>query len=161
RAASAPAPRTAADRGMFLWTGWAAIRTPMSWLDFFASVIGSLAWPGLVLVVLWYNRQRLANLPDWIKELKLPGGTKIKFKRALDEARLLAAETATPASAPSLEGVAPPVAQQFPEAMVVQSFIELVETLGNMVRFLALPAKARDPETVMQELARLGYIEQT
>src|SRR5262249_47339279 len=82
-----------------------------AWLDFFASVIGSLAWPGLVLVVLWYNRQRLASLPDWIKELKLPGGTKIKFKRALDEARLLAAETATPASAPSLEGVAPPVAQ--------------------------------------------------
>jgi hypothetical protein len=133
----------------------------MGWLDFLASIIGSLAWPAVVLVVLWYNRQRLANLPDWIKELKLPGGTKIKFKRALDEARFLAAETATPAAAPSLEGVAPPVAEQFPEAMVVQSFIELVETLGNMVRFLALPAKARDPETVMQELARLGYIEQT
>jgi hypothetical protein len=43
----------------------------------------------------------------------------------------------------------------------VQSFIELVETLGNMVQFLALPTKGRDPETVMQELARLGYIDQT
>jgi hypothetical protein len=47
----------------------------MDWLGFIASVIGSLAWPGVVLIVLWYNRQRLSSLPDWIEELTLPGGT--------------------------------------------------------------------------------------
>jgi hypothetical protein len=132
----------------------------MGWLEFFASIIGSLAWPGVVLVVLWHNRHRLANLPDWIDELTLPGGTKVKFSKALDKAIVLAAETAAPAMVPSKEQVETPVAEQFPEAMVVQSFIELVETLGNMVQFLALPTKGRDPETVMQELARLGYIDQ-
>jgi hypothetical protein len=42
----------------------------------------------------------------------------------------------------------------------VQSFIELVETLGSMVQFLALPTKGRDPGTVVKEVARLGYIDQ-
>jgi hypothetical protein len=129
--------------------------TPMGWLDFFASIIGSVAWPGVVLVVLCYNRRRLANLPDWIEELTLPGGTKFKFRKALDEAVALAGAVVPPAGFSNQ-----PVAEEFPETMVVRSFIELVETLGNMVQFLALPTKARDPETVMQELARLGYIEQ-
>jgi hypothetical protein len=66
----------------------------MDALEFIASIIGSLAWPSVVLVVLWYNRQRLASLPDWIEELTLPGGTKIKFVRALAsaEAKLSASE---------------------------------------------------------------------
>lgn len=59
----------------------------MGLLEFIASIIGSLAWPGVVLVVLWYNRKRLANLPDWLEELTLPGGAKIKFVRALEKAR--------------------------------------------------------------------------
>jgi hypothetical protein len=51
--------------------------------EFIASIIGSLVWPGVVLIVLWCNRHRLANLPDWIDELTLPGGAKIKFVKAL------------------------------------------------------------------------------
>jgi len=31
-------------------------RHQWGWLDFLASIIGSLAWPGVVLVILWYNR---------------------------------------------------------------------------------------------------------
>jgi hypothetical protein len=135
----------------------------MDWLGFIASVIGSLAWPGVVLIVLWCNRQRLSSLPDWIEELTLPGGTKVKFTKALDkasaEARLLASEAPDTAR---FEGrvASSPVVEQFPEATVVQSFIELVETLGQMVQFLALPTKGRDPETVIRELTRLGYIDQ-
>jgi hypothetical protein len=53
--------------------------------QFLASVIASLAWPSTVLVVLLYNRVRLSNLfsnlPDWIEELTLPGGTKIGFSK--------------------------------------------------------------------------------
>jgi len=147
----------------------------MGWLDFFASIIGSLAWPGLLLFVLWYNRQRLSNLPDWIDHwlsnlpdwigtLTLPGGIKVKFIKALDkasaEAKLLASEAPDTAR---VEGqvASSPVVEQFPEAMVLQSFIELEETLGNMVRFLALPTKARDPDSVIEELDRLGYIDRT
>jgi hypothetical protein len=137
----------------------------MGWLDFFASIIGSLAWPGVLLVVLWYNRARLSNLPDWIEELTLPGGTKVKFTRALDKATGLILASEAPGAVPSASGVAEQspeaIVVQFPEVTVVQSFIELVETLGDMVRFLALPTKRREPEMVMEELARLGYIDQT
>jgi hypothetical protein len=139
----------------------------MGWLDFFASVIGSLAWPGVVLIVLWYNRQRLANLPDFIDELTLPGGAKIKFSRALArasaEANLIASEVPDIAHAKDQVKSAPvsELATQFPEAVVVQSFLEIVETLGKMVRFLALPTKGRDPTSVTMELARLGYIDDT
>jgi hypothetical protein len=138
----------------------------MDWLQFLASIIGSLAWPAVVLVVLWYNRHRLANLPDWIDELTLPGGAKIKFVRALArasvEANLLASEAPDIAHAKGqVEDASSELAGQFPEAVVVHSFIEVVETLGEMVRFLALPTKGRDPMSVVMELARLGYIDQT
>jgi hypothetical protein len=144
----------------------------MGTLEFVASIIGSLAWPSVVLVVLWYNRKRLANLPDWIDELTLPGGTKLKFIKALDkasvEANLLVSEGKLAASEPPDSAhfqahVASDtdLATQFPEAAVVQSFIEVVETLGQMLRFLALPTKGRDPLSVVIELARLGYIDQT
>jgi hypothetical protein len=55
----------------------------MGWLEFFASIIGSLTWPGVVLLVLWFNRKRLANLSDWVDELTFPGGAKIKFVKAI------------------------------------------------------------------------------
>src|SRR5947209_17172204 len=100
----------------------------MGWLEFFASIIGSLAWPGVVLLVLWYNRQRLANLPDLIDELTLPGGAKIKFVRALArasvEANLLASEAPDIAHAKGQveSDASSELAGQFPEAVVVQSF---------------------------------------
>ena len=110
---------------------------------------------------------------DWIDELTLPGGTKLKFIKALDkasvEANLLASEgklatSESPDSAHVQGHVASDplrdLATQFPEAAVVQSYIEVVETLGQMVRFLALPTKGRDPLSVVIELARLGYIDQ-
>jgi hypothetical protein len=141
----------------------------MGGLEFVASIIGSLAWPGVVLVVLWYNRKRLENLPDWIDELTLPGGTKLKFTKALDKATLLASEgTLAVSESPDIAHVEGHVAsdpiwelaKQFPAAAVVQSFIEVVETLGQMVRFLALPTKRREPSDVIRELARLDYVDE-
>jgi hypothetical protein len=138
----------------------------MNWLEFIASITGSLAWPGVVLLVLWYNRQRLANLPDLIDELTLPGGAKIKFVRALArasvEANLVASEAPDIAHAKGEveSDAASQLAGQFPETAVVHSFIEIVETLGDMIRFLPLPTKGRDPTSVITELARLGYVDQ-
>jgi hypothetical protein len=101
-----------------------------------------------------------------IDELTLPGGAKIKFVRALArasvEANLVATEAPDIAHAKGEveSDAASQLAGQFPETAVVQSFTEIVETLGQMVRFLALPTQARDPLSVIMELARLGYINQ-
>ena len=136
----------------------------MDALGFIASIIGSLAWPGVVLIVLWYNRNRLANLPDWIEELTLPGGTKVKSIKALASAEAKLSVSEPPAAAHverhADSQVSPDVIAQFPEAIVVQSFIEIVETLGQMVRLLPLPTKGRGPEEVVRGLAHLGYIDQ-
>jgi hypothetical protein len=131
----------------------------MDWLEFISSIVGSLVWPGVVLLVLWFNRHRLASLLDFIDELTLPGGAKIKFVKALSKATALLPEDAQAQE----ESIARPdpvleLAHRCPEAAVVESFIEIVETLGGMVRLLPLPTKGRDPLSVLRELQRLGYI---
>jgi hypothetical protein len=135
----------------------------MNWLEFVSSIIGSLAWPGVVLVVLWYNRHRLANLPDWIDELTFPGGAKVKFARAARKAEVAATELL--AAKGSTEGQAAPpkqisdLAENHPNAAVVASFEEIQNTLWQMVRFLPLPTKGRDPSSVIHDLVRRGYLE--
>jgi hypothetical protein len=153
-----------------VWSNDAEYRgAEMDGLQFLASVIGSLAWPGAVLAVLWYNRVRLSNLfsnaPEWIEELTLPGGTKIRFpkaaQKAAETAQLIApvlreAEASTGAGKVTNE-IAPPF--RFHESLVVESFLEIIELCGKFVGLLTLPTKGRDPEAVIAELAHLGFIE--
>ena len=139
----------------------------MNWLEFVSSIIGSLAWPGVVLVVLWYNRHRLANLPDWIDELTLPGGAKVKFARAVRKAKEAAAELSASKGpdAANMEGQAESpepilhLAKDHPNAAIVASFEEIEKILGQMVRFLPLPTKGRDPLSVMYELVHRDYLD--
>jgi hypothetical protein len=144
----------------------------MDGLQFLASVIGSIAWPGAVLVVLWYNRVRLSNLfsnaPDWVEELTLPGGTKTRFSKAVQKAaetaELIAAEIKKPEADGSLEAQPKgpnviPASFRFYEPLVVESFLEIVELCGELLRFLPLPTKGRDPESVVSELVRLGFVD--
>lgn len=144
----------------------------MDGLQFLASIIGSLAWPGAVLVVLWYNRVRLSklfsNVPEWIEELTLPGGTKIRFPKAVQKAaetaELIAPETKKAEANGPLDtaGKGPneiAASMRFYESLVLESFLEIVELCGALVRFLALPTKGRDPGSVIAELIRLGFID--
>jgi hypothetical protein len=135
------------------------MRVEMDGWQFLASVIASLAWPSTVLVVLLYNRVRLSNLfsnlPDWIEELTLPGGAKIRFSRAAQKA----AETAQLIGPEQKEPEASTGAFRFHEPLVVESFLELIELCGEFVGLLVLPTNLRDPESVIAELARLGFIE--
>jgi hypothetical protein len=41
----------------------------------------------------------------------------------------------------------------------MESFREIEQTLWEMVRFLALPTKGRDNDSVLHELVRLDYID--
>jgi len=59
----------------------------MDWLQFFASIVGSLAWPMVLSVFLWMIRNQLPILLSRIIELHLPGGAKAIFAEALDSAR--------------------------------------------------------------------------
>jgi hypothetical protein len=131
------------------------MRVQMNGWQFLASVIASLAWPSTVLVVLWYNRVRFlnlfSNLPDWIEELTLPGGTKIRFPKAAEKA----AETAQLIGPEQKEPEASTVAFRFHEPLVVESFLELIELCGEFVGLLTLATKARGPQSVIAENAKV------
>jgi len=51
----------------------------------FSPVLSGRSRGPVLLIILWYNRVRFSNLfsnvPEWIEELTLPGGTKIRFQR--------------------------------------------------------------------------------
>jgi hypothetical protein len=59
----------------------------MDWKQFIASVVGSLAWPVVVLIFLWVIRRRIGGLLSRVIELHLPGGAKAIFAQELDKGR--------------------------------------------------------------------------
>jgi hypothetical protein len=133
----------------------------MDGYQFIASIIGSLAWPVLLLIVFLVMRGRIAGLLNFLKEAELPWGVKFTFDRALAnataQAELIAPEVQQVDMLPERDFVA--FATDHPEAAVMESFREIEQTLWEMVRFLALPTKGRDNDSVLHELVRLGYID--
>jgi hypothetical protein len=141
-------------------------RTSVATMDgyqFIASIIGSLAWPALVLIVFLVLRGRIAGLLNFLKEAELPWGVKLTFDRALANATAQAEQIAPEvqqAEADTLpERGYVAFATDHPEAAIMESFREIEMTLWEMVRFLALPTKGRDNDSVLRELGRLGYID--
>jgi len=151
----------------------------MGALEFIASIIGSLtgligslAWPALVLILLWFNRHRLANLSDWIEELTIPGGAKIKFAKgltALDEAteraELLGPKVQDAQAKDNIGDPLADLAKQFPEIAVIEIFREVERTLWTIAYSLTshsppLLPPAINPEGALAELVRLGYIDE-
>jgi hypothetical protein len=110
----------------------------MDWKQFFASMVGSLAWPVVVVALLVLLRKHLASMAERLEELTLPGGAKAKFDRQLDAARTEsekiivpeAAETEKPSIILSDEAQ---LANKFPEAAVSEAFRHL-EVLIQLIK---------------------------
>lgn len=72
----------------------------MNWLAFWASVIGSLAWPATIIIALLIFRKQVLAAAPWLRELEV-GNVKVKFAEELAKAATAAEEIeAAPASAP-------------------------------------------------------------
>jgi hypothetical protein len=67
----------------------------MDWLQFIAAVIGHLAWPIVVLIVLFALRKHLGSLAERILELSF-GGAKVTFDKYLVKGAELIAENPQP-----------------------------------------------------------------
>jgi hypothetical protein len=72
----------------------------MSWLQFIDSMVGRLAWPVVVLIVLIAVRKHLGSLAERILELRF-GGATVKFETALSKGNELIEEAPTPSPEPS------------------------------------------------------------
>ncbi|HVZ44597.1 MAG TPA: hypothetical protein VHA82_12375 [Ramlibacter sp.] len=57
----------------------------MDWLQFIASVIGSLAWPTAAVVLGFMFREQVRKLLDKMKTLKAPGGIEAAFTEQVSE----------------------------------------------------------------------------
>jgi len=120
----------------------------MDWLSFFASVIKSLAWPAVVLVLSVMLRKRigpaLERLFDRATKIKGPGGFEADFERDLIEAREKSEEleietaAANPPNAQQIAQMLPPtapddpyiaLAKLSPEAAILEAFKEVERAL--------------------------------
>ena len=69
----------------------------MDWLQFIASVIGSLAWPAAAVILGFMFREQVRKLLDKMKSLKAPGGIEAAFEQEAKELNVQATvQTATP-----------------------------------------------------------------
>jgi hypothetical protein len=136
----------------------------MDWLQFISSILVGFAWPSVLIVLMVILRKQISALAGRIEEITLPGGAKAKFEKAIAEAREKA-EKIEPAvrDTPTAE-IQPQdpflyLANNFPEAAIMESFGEVERTLSEMVPFLGLPTKGRAPPYVIEELQRKRYID--
>lgn len=78
----------------------------MSWLQFWSSIVASLAWPVCVATIAVVFRDKLAALVAALAKLELPGGIKAEFSQGLASAEKAAAEAL---KAPVVDELPPPV----------------------------------------------------
>ena len=114
----------------------------MDWLTFIVKIIDALAWPGLVLLLLWWLRPHFGGLARRLEELTLPGGAKAKFRQELEEAKEQAVaaynyldleppafQIGTAAEGPEAQYLQ--LAAMFPEAAILQSYQEIERIIGE------------------------------
>jgi hypothetical protein len=97
----------------------------VDWKQFISSVIGSLAWPLVVVGLLIVLRKHLASMAERLEEL--PGGAKAKFDRQLDAARtqsekIIVPEVTEPERPARTLSDEAQLANKFPEAAVSEAF---------------------------------------
>jgi hypothetical protein len=106
----------------------------MTWLQFFTSVIGSLAWPAAVVIALFVVRTHLGQLFERLLELHLPGGTKAVFRDALAKGSEVIKQIEMPQQqettlTPKKEITAVASGERDPLVMIIQAYAEVEERL--------------------------------
>lgn len=133
----------------------------MNWLDFFASVIGSLAWPAVLVGLLYFLRQPIKDLLPLVGRLKYKE-FELEFQRRVDEVSADVGEElqmATPNAEPSnadLNKYAA-LADTSPRAAVLEAWLSVeAAALGTARRlgWQAPSSKASNGSFAMKFLER-------
>ena len=125
----------------------------MDWKTFISHMTGALAWPAVALAVLFVLRH---ELPEFLRRLKGAsiGSNKIELSEALEQAReerenIAAAHPEDELNAPQLDEVTLNLANQFPEAAIMQAYKEVETVLLQARSRLDLP-----PGTQLRSVVR-------
>jgi hypothetical protein len=120
----------------------------MDWLTFISQMAAALAWPTVVVVLLFLVRPYFGGLAARLESLKLPGGTEAKFReelaRDLGEFRQKNEEY--------LE-----LSRNFPEAAIMYSFQEVERVFDEIAPRLDIPRG--HPQAVIEALQRRELID--
>lgn len=136
----------------------------MDWMAFIASIVGSLAWPVVLVVLLVLLRKNLGGMAERIEEITLPGGAKAKFVKALDQARA-EKELVSFESRPLDRKVLMPderrleLANRFPEAAVMEAYKDVESVLLDLRSRLDLPPRT-NLRGVVRRLVERGVLAQ-
>jgi hypothetical protein len=109
----------------------------MSWMQFVASIVGSLAWPLVVIAFLVLVRRQLAGLMERIQEVTVPGGGKAVFEKRLEMVRRQATAvvleaSANPASGENINGSDESVlemANAIPQHLITAAYADIEKAL--------------------------------
>lgn len=115
----------------------------MDWLQFFSSIIGSLAWPSAVIGLTWMMRNPLSKLLPLIRTLKYKDW-QIDIGEQLEAVR---EQVATESETPSAASEEPPLsfkslAQADPRSAVLSAWIPVETELNEISRKLGLDSSS-------------------
>jgi hypothetical protein len=132
----------------------------MDWKAFIASIIGSLAWPVVVVALLIILRKHLGSLAERIEEITFPGGAKATFLKALEQGRIEKELAATNNPALALDTSDPrlELANRFPEAAVMEAYKEVEEVLLELRKSIDLPPRT-NLRSVVRALVEKGLLD--
>lgn len=138
----------------------------MDWKTFISSLVASLAWPSVIIVLLIVLREQIVGLAERLQELSLPGGAKATFQRELEIARG-EAENLPPAPATSNSERIVPEAEErrflrlaatAPEMAVVEAYKRIEEVLNKIAPLLDLH-NVDNALPIVNELTKRGLID--
>ena len=137
----------------------------MDWKQFFASLIGSLAWPIAVVSIVYIFKDRIRFLIGQIRKIGA-GGVNVelsdKVEEALDAGKVVQVEKGL--VAPEVIGLDPTLlqlARSFPEAALIQSFKELEGLILKIRAKIPDDRPYRNLYEVLKALEKMQFIPQS
>ncbi|MEH2592224.1 hypothetical protein [Bradyrhizobium sp. AZCC 1721] len=133
----------------------------MDWKAFIAAIVGSLAWPIVVLSLLFILRKQLVALAERLQEFSL-GGAKATFEKQLEtarkEAEKLPPSSPSPDEIPDDQRIVPltdekkflRLANEFPEAAITEVYKDIEGILFRIGDILGIQRTSAD--RIMNEL---------
>jgi hypothetical protein len=136
----------------------------MDWKQFVASLVGSLAWPIVLLIIVTMYREELIKFLKQIKKIGA-GGVNVELSEQVaavrDAGKAVEAEQGVqPPEALALNPAIVQLAKSFPEAALVQAFKELEGVLQEIRSRLPDDKPHRNLTEVVKALAEQKYITQ-
>lgn len=134
----------------------------MDWKQFVASLVGSLAWPLVVLSILVLFRAQLGRLIGQIRKFGA-GGVNVELadqlEQVAEQAKRVEEETkGPPADVIVLDPTVLQLAQKFPEAAVLQEYKELESVLLQIRSRLPDDKRHRNLNEVLSQLNKTGLV---